>query len=528
MSAPILIHDFIFANAQRIPNHPAIYFKDATLTFSQLWSQIDCFAGIICGLGLAPSERVAIYLPKQFETVIGIFCVSAAGGTFVPINPLLKPNQVKYILQNCNVRILITSGERADQLGNILDECRDLNTLILTSDAKQLPTSITSKSVMWNDLLMTNNSAKPHRRIDTDMAAILYTSGSTGQPKGVILSHRNMVAAAISSAEFLGLTMEDKLLAVLPLSFDYGLSQLTTVFSVGGSVALINYLFPRDIIHSAVKYKITGISAVPPIWNQLATLDWPKETIKTLRYITSSGGASQRATLNKLQDKLSQTRIFLMYGLTEAFRSSFLSPEEINEKPGSVGKAVPNAELMIVREDGTECAPGEPGELVHRGSLVSLGYWNDPVTTKKRFRPAPNQPQGLPNPELAVWSGDQMHKDKDGYLYFESRSDEMIKTSGYRVSPTEIEEVVFASGLVTEAVVIGIPDIELGQLIVLIVHCIDAENTVEDTIRSYCRRMLPNYMVPSHIVLRDELPRNQNGKIDRSALTLEYKENFSA
>ncbi|MCB1689740.1 MAG: acyl-CoA ligase (AMP-forming), exosortase A system-associated [Halioglobus sp.] len=520
-----LLQDLVYSMAEANPQLPALLYKKETLSYKQLAGEVERFAHSICGLGLGLDERVAIYLPKQLEVVVGIFGAAAAGGVAVPINPMLKAQQVSHILRDCNVRVLITSPSRAKQLQEILPDCHDLNFLVLTGPAKEPPQVDGTRTLSWDELLSTP-AVKPPGRIDSDMAAILYTSGSTGSPKGVVLSHLNMVAAAESSADFLQLTERDRLLAVLPLSFDYGLTQLTTAYYVGASVVLMDYLLAKEVVAAVVKYGITGISAVPPIWNQLAVLDWPDDARKSMRYITTSGGAARRSTLDRLRSKLPDTVIFQMYGLTEAFRSSFLPPDEIDERPGSVGKALPNVELMIVREDGTRCAPDEPGELVHRGSLVARGYWNDPERTALRFRPAPGQPAGIPLPEIAVWSGDQMRMDADGYLYFESRRDEMIKTSGYRVSPTEVEEIIFASGLAAETVALGVAHPELGQAIILLVDPANEEVDVE-AVLNVCRKEMPSYMVPEYIELRSDLPKNPNGKIDRAQMTAQYKAHFS-
>ncbi len=521
-----LLHELVEFMARERPDSAALLHKDASLSFAELAAEVEAFASQLCGLGLAADDRVAVYLPKQFEAVIGFFGAATAGGVAVPINPMLKPAQVAHILRDCNVRFLITSGQRCKQLAEILGQCPDLNSVILTAGAEglELPDGLASHA--WDDLREVAPAPR-HPRIDADMASILYTSGSTGSPKGVVLSHANMVAAAESTADFLKLSSRDCLLAVLPLSFDYGLSQLTTAYYAGGSVALIDYLLPKEVISAVVKYGITGISAVPPIWNQLSVLEWPQEAAASMRYLTTSGGAAQRSTLQRLRASLPDTDIFQMYGLTEAFRSAYLPPAEIDSRPGSVGKALPNVELMVVREDGTRCAPNEPGELVHRGSLVAQGYWNDPERTAQRFRRAPGQPEGIPLPEMAVWSGDQMHMDADGYLYFESRRDEMIKTSGYRVSPTEVEEVVFSSGLVAEAVAIGVSHPELGQAIVLLAHPASDDGVAEADIKRYCQKELPTYMIPAHIEVNTDLPRNPNGKIDRATLRRDYAEFFT-
>ena len=301
------------------------------------------------------------------------------------------------------------------------------------------------------------------------MAAILYTSGSTGNPKGVVLSHRNLLAGADSVATYLENTAADRILAVLPLSFDAGLSQLTTAFSRGASCVLLDYLLPRDVIRAVARYGVTGLAGVPPLWNQLVQCEWPQEAARSLRYITNTGGKMPVATTRTLQRLLPDTRIFLMYGLTEAFRSTYLEPAELERRPESIGKAIPNAEILVVNGEGGLCGPGEPGELVHRGALVARGYWNDPEKTAERFRPCPGQDPALPLPEMAVWSGDQVVRDEEGFLYFVARKDDMIKTSGYRVSPSEVEEVAYASGMVAGAVALGLPHAMLGQAILLLV-----------------------------------------------------------
>ena len=528
---PDLIHQFIARSALATPDAPALLFKDQRFSYAQLQQQVETTAHGLLGLGIGPGERVAVYLPKQPETVFGIFGTAAAGACFVPINPLLKPRQLAHILPHCNVRVLLTSTTRLELLADVVRDCPDLHTIIVVEDhvpisLRDLPQKLVSYGEFCGSA---SSSARPHRRIDTDMTAILYTSGSTGNPKGVVLSHRNMVAGACSVASYLGNVSDDRILAVLPLSFDAGLSQLTTAFSVGAAVALMDYLLPRDVIRAVTRFGITGLAAVPPLWNQLKDQEWPAEAIQSLRYITNTGGAMPVPTTHALQKTLPHTLIFLMYGLTESFRSTYLPPDQVAVRPDSMGRAIPNAEILVINEDGRECAPHEPGELVHRGALVTLGYWNDPEKTAERFKPCPGQPPEIPNTELAVWSGDQVMKDEEGYLYFISRKDEMIKTSGYRVSPTEVEESAYASGLVAAAAALGLPHSGLGQAILLIVTPgVEAppNQDLEEAVMSHCRRELPSFMVPSIIIARSTLPHNQNGKIDRRVLQEEYRDTF--
>ncbi|MGC2456583.1 MAG: acyl-CoA ligase (AMP-forming), exosortase A system-associated [Gallionellaceae bacterium] len=520
-----LVHELIDLSVQQAPAAVALREGIHEATYGVLASEIAQAANLFLGLGLDRRDRVAVYMEKRIDTVVAMLGAAAAGGVFVPVNPLLKPEQVAHILKDCNVRILVTTPERLELLRPVLTGCHDLRSVVLVSD--QVTQQIDSLScVSWAER---SHAAlrTPHRTIDSDMAAILYTSGSTGKPKGVVLSHRNLVAGADSVSQYLENRPDDRILSVLPLSFDYGLNQVTTAFRVGACAVLMNYLFPRDVIRMVAREKITGLAAVPPLWVQLVQLDWPNDVDEHLRYITNSGGVMPTSTLAALRSKLPKTKPYLMYGLTEAFRSTYLPPDEAGRRPDSMGKAIPNAEIMVVREDGTLCAPGEPGELVHRGVHVALGYWNDAEKTAERFKLAPGQPAGLPIDEMAVWSGDTVKMDEEGFLYFIGRRDEMIKTSGYRVSPTEVEEVIYTTELVTEVAAVGVAHPVLGQAVVLVIYMDDKDESASEKIMAECKRQLPAFMVPAQIVRRDEpLPRNPNGKIDRKKLAGELAEMF--
>lgn len=521
----MLIHELIQHRAGVAPQHIALRDGVSEIAYAALETEVRCAANLFLGLGLDRNDRVAVYMDKRIDTVVALFGAAAAGGVFVPVNPLLKPEQVKHILRDCNVRILVTSAERLELLRPALSTCHDLHTVVVVSEQPQ-PQSDGMLVVSWEERLGAKQAA-PHRAINSDMAAILYTSGSTGKPKGVVLSHRNLIAGAESVSQYLENRPEDRILSVLPLSFDYGLSQLTTAFHVGACVVLLNYLFPRDVLNAVLRGKITGLAAVPPLWVQLAQLDWPAGTDEHLRYITSSGSAMPTPTLAALRAKLPKTLPYLMYGLTEAFRSTYLPPSEVDRRPDSIGKAIPNAEIMVVREDGLPCTPGEPGELVHRGVHVALGYWNDPEKTSERYKSAPWQPAGLPIPEMAVWSGDTVKMDDEGFLYYVGRRDDMIKTSGYRVSPTEVEEVIYDTGLVTEVAAVGVDHPVLGQAVALVVYMPDNDESISEKLMAECKRQLPSFMVPAHIVTRDEsLPRGPNGKIDRKKLAGDLAELF--
>lgn len=520
-----LLHHLVECAARLRADAPALRHKDKTVTYGALADQVGAAAAAMAGAGLARGERVAVFLDKRIEAVVGMFAAAAAGGVLVPVNPLLKPPQVAHILADCNVRILITSGERLAGLADALAGCPDLRLAVVTDTPARIPAGV--PVLDWAAFLNGPGGAA-HRVIDTDMAAIFYTSGSTGRPKGVVLSHRNLVAGARSVAGYLENRPDDRLLAVLPLSFDAGFSQLTTAFAAGASVVLLDYLLPQEVARVCARERITGITGVAPLWVQLSQVPWPKKAAESLRYFANTGGHLPRPVLTRLRAALPSAKPYLMYGLTEAFRSTYLDPSEVDRRPDSIGKSIPNAEILVVRPDGTPCAPGEEGELVHRGALVSLGYWNDPERTAERFRPAPGQPSGLPMPEIAVWSGDLVRTDEDGFLYFVGRRDEMIKTSGYRVSPTEVEDVLYGSGLVAEAAAVGVPHPTLGQAIVAVAAGAGGRPLDAGSLLERCRAELPAFMVPRRIVERASLPRSPNGKIDRKALAAELADSFAA
>ena len=525
-----LLNELISASAARDSGAVALKYGVDSLAYGDLKAAVDGVASGLMAVGLQRGERVAIYLEKRIETVVASFGAPAAGGVFVPLNPLLKAEQVGYILRDCNVRVLVTSPERLASLGDVLPQCRDLRHVVLTADGVAGVNALPSTPVTsWAELLRAPSRAG-HRVIDTDMAAILYTSGSTGRPKGVVLSHRNMVAGAKSVASYLGNHAGDILLAALPLSFDAGFSQLTTAFHVGARVVLLNYLMPRDVLKAIERERVTGLTAVPPLYIQLAQLEWPAAVSDSLRYFANTGGRMPRETLVLLRQRAPKAQPFLMYGLTEAFRSTYLPPEEVDRRPDSIGKAIPNAEILVLREDGSECVPEEPGELVHRGALVGLGYWNDAEKTAERYRVLPvgvgGREAGLQLPEVAVYSGDTVRRDAEGFLYFIGRRDEMMKTSGYRVSPTEVEEVLYATKLVGECAAFGVEHPTLGQAIqVIATPPANAAALDAAAVLTECRSRMPAYMVPAGIhAMQGPLPRNPNGKIDRKLLATQWQE----
>lgn len=483
--------------AQRWPERVALWQGSQHWTFAELERQVQAWAEWLQPQ-LDWDDRVALYASKSLDWVAAFFAVIRVGAVVIPINPQLKTAQVLAIVQDAQARLLLTQAQREQALaGRCPCPCLRLEP---PSPACQYRAAET--------------------RIDQDMAAILYTSGSTGQPKGVVLSQRNLLVGTESVAEYLQLTEADHLLALLPFSFDYGLNQLLTALWVGAQLTLMEYLLPGDVLKTLQRQQITGLAAVPPLWSQLARLDWPAGL--ALRYLTNSGGALVPALAQTLADKAPNARLFLMYGLTEAFRSTYLPPEQRAVRPTSIGKAIPNAEILLLNAAGERCQPHEVGELVHRGALVALGYWQAPELTAQRFRPLP-RPHGL-GTELAVFSGDQAYCDDEGYLYFVGRRDEQIKSSGYRISPTELEQVASQLPGVDEVVAFGVDDLELGQAIVL---CW-AGSADETALQAFLKAELPVFQWPRYWQQRAQLPRTPNNKFDRTRLKHEFQSGISA
>lgn len=515
------VHHLLAERALTHPDDEALTYKATTQTYSEAWAAAQAAAHQLREVGLRRGDRVAIYLEKRLETIAAIFGTSAAGGVFVPINHVLKPLQVGHIIADSGARVLVTSADRFGQLSESLAGSQ-VEQVIIVGDAA--PQASGDHGVYaWSTGEPAAEDHADCATIDLDPAAILYTSGSTGRPKGVVLSHRNLIVGAESVSTYLHNTSEDVILSVLPLSFDAGLSQVTTAFAVGAHCVLMNYLLPRDVPKMCEKHGVTGLTCVAPLWLQLAGVSWPDATARRLRYWANTGGRMPRTTLTRLRETFTDADPYLMYGLTEAFRSTYLDPSEVDRRPDSIGKAIPNAEILVLRPDGTPCDPGEEGELVHRGALVALGYWNDQERTAQRFRPVHHPGQEWRAPELAVWSGDTVVADDAGFLYFVGRTDDMIKTSGYRISPTELEEAVYGTGLVRDVVAVGVEDAALGQRIVFVVTPA-SEALEEGSLIAALRPILPAYMLPSKVEIRDDLPRSPNGKFDRTLIKSEVFE----
>lgn len=479
---------------------PALVLRGEVLTFENLRGRVARLAAWLRRAVPDKGARVASWMAKGELACLMPLAAARAGLAHVPVNPLLKRGQVAHILADSGARLLVATESRARSLGSgdIPPVCR-----------------VMGEQELLADLGGEGEALPPSDADPAALAAILYTSGSTGRPKGVMLSHANLWLGAVSVAHYLGMARDDVTLAVLPLSFDYGQNQLLSTWYAGGAVVPLDYLFARDVVKACARHGVTTLAAVPPLWLQLAELDWPDEAVAPLRRLTNSGGALSAELVRSLRAIFPSAELFAMYGLTEAFRSTFLDPALIDRHPTSMGRAIPFAEVLVINDAGDEAAPGEEGELVHCGPLVAQGYWHDAARTAQRFRPAPPHSR---YGGTAVWSGDRVKRDAQGLLYFVGRRDAMIKSQGNRISPQEIEEAALATGLVAEAVALGVADERMGQAVHLVVRAADEREFCEQALRKALASELPNFMQPQAIHLRKAMPINPNGKIDRAAL----------
>ncbi len=487
---------------------PALGLREGSLNHNQLRQRVALLSGWLAEMVPERGARVASWAAKSELTCLMPLAAARAGLVHVPINPLLKRAQAAHILADSGTRLLIGTGARLASLepGDLPPGCAALG------EAEALVAAEAAARALG-----------PSEDDPAELAAILYTSGSTGRPKGVMLSHANMWLGAVSVADYLGLAEDDVTLAVLPLSFDYGQNQLLSTWFAGGCVVPLDFLFPKDVAKACAKHGVTTLAAVPPLWVQLTEIEWPEDARAPLRRLTNSGGALTVELVRGLRSLFPQADLFPMYGLTEAFRSTYLDPALVDTHPTSMGKAIPFAEILVINDAGEVAADGEEGELVHCGPLVAQGYWQDPERTAERFRPAP---AASVYGGTAVWSGDRVRRDADGLLYFAGRRDAMIKSAGNRISPQEIEEAALATGLVAEAVALGVADPRLGQAVHLVVRG-GEDDALRAELSKRLKRDLPNFMQPQHIHWRAAMPLNPNGKIDRTALQAQLNEEFA-
>ncbi|RED15673.1 acyl-CoA ligase (AMP-forming), exosortase A system-associated [Parasphingopyxis lamellibrachiae] len=472
----------------------ALIDRQGELDFAGLEAAVGALAAWLMDQGLHRGDRVASWLNKTRLACLMPLATARAGLVHVPVNPLLKRAQVGHILADSGASLLIAGKAR---LGSLAEG--------------DLPSGC--PAVDENQASLEGSGLPPSNGDPDDLAAILYTSGSTGSPKGVMLSHANMWLGAVSVAHYLDIRPSDRTLCLLPFSFDYGQNQLLSSWFAGASAIPLDYLLARDVTKAVGRHDVTILAGVPPLWVQLTEIEWPAEIAGNLRVLTNSGGKMPVPLVSALRTAFPKAGLHSMYGLTEAFRSTTLDPALIDTMPESIGQAIPFAEIMVVTPEGTDAAPEQAGELVHAGPLVALGYWQDPERTALRFKPAPDFSH---YGGMAVWSGDTVMRDTEGYLRFVGRDDAMIKSAGNRISPSELEDAAIGSGLTAEACAFGVPDDRLGQAIMLVVRGEGGE--ADQALKRFLKAELPNFMQPREIIWQNELPRNPNEKLDRTEI----------
>jgi len=521
---PILVHDWLRRSARRFPDKIALVCGQERWTYGQLDRHTNHLAAVLLNAGLRRQDKVAILLDNSAETVISLYGTLKAGGVFVVLASSIKAAKLRYILENSDAGILITHTDKAKVVCDALSNWPKNRKVIWVGQKNAIPGELSRSSTSWDDLFSNigstaknfeeQNENKFPRCIDVDLATLIYTSGTTGEPKGVMSTHHNMVSAARSIIQYIDNVEDDVILDVLPLSFGYGLYQVLMAFMFGGTVVLEkSFVFIHNVLELIPQHKVTGFPLVPTIAAMLLRLqDIKKYDFSTVRYMTSAGAALPAEHIRKLRESFPSVMIFSMYGLTECIRVCYLPPEQLDQKPLSVGKAMPNCEVFVVDEHGNEVAPGQTGELIVRGSNVMQGYWKDPELTAKTYR------NGRYPSERLLYSGDHFRKDDQGFLYFLGRKDDMIKSKGERISARELENNICGMNGVLEVAVIGVPDEILGQAIKAFIVPIPEVNLDEKEVLRYCTENMETFMVPKFVEFMDSLPKTPNGKIDKRQL----------
>ncbi len=514
----MLVNQFLSRSVDLYPGKEALICPEGRYLYREIGERVKEFSDLLLNMNVNKSDRVMIFLENSLESVVAIFGILEVGGVFVVINPQMKSKKMEYIINDCGTKILITDRNHLEQIRDVLGNCNSLEHILLTDTDDEEIITINNRKIKIISFYTKKLSESRNQTlsiVEPDLASIIYTSGSTGFPKGVTLSHKNMASAADSIITYLENTPDDIIFNVLPLSFDYGLYQVLMAFKFGGTVILEkSFVFPHHVLQRIKEEKATGFPIVPAIANILLRLkDLKKYELSTLRYITNTAQKLPKKTIFSLMDAFPHVRIYSMYGLTECKRVTYLPPEKLKAKPESVGKAMPNTEAFIVDEQGNKITkPGVVGELVVQGPNVMVGYWNKPKETDEVIKPG-NNPS-----DRWLYSGDLFTMDEDGDLYFFGRKDDMIKTAGEKVSPKEIENVLYDIKDVLEAAVIGVPDEIIGQAIKAVVALKRGSNLTENEIILRCSKNLENFMVPKYVEIRQELPKTSTGKISKKDL----------
>ena len=502
------IPEFLCDIVERRPDKTAMVSAERSATFAQLYEEALATAECLRGIGVEPGDRVGICMEKTLDQVSVILGVLCANAVVVPILPRLKQSNIRHIIENSGMMALVTDSER---MGEVV-EFGDLTQLIIGHGQLEQD---------WPNLPYMRRFIRPQMffdRISNDNAAIIYSSGSTGRPKGILISHRNLADGADIVALYLGTNEDDRIACVLSFNFDYGLNQIWQTLRQGATLYLHNLALPNDLFALLAVEQITALPVMPVIitkmFDKRLKLATGQRDFSSLRYVCSTGGRLSDDMLRDLKTTFPDAKIYSMFGLTEAFRSTYLDPSKIDSHPTSIGKAIPDNQVFVLDENGDECPPNVVGELVHRGATVTKGYWRDPESTAKVFRSHPRFPG-----ETLVFSGDKVRKDEEGYLYFVARGDEMIKTKGFRVSPTEVEVEVVRHPEIVDAVAFAVPNIAIGEDVACAYTTVTRQPISEQILKQYLKANLPSHMVPAYLIHFDSFPITGNaGKLDRKSI----------
>jgi acyl-CoA synthetase (AMP-forming)/AMP-acid ligase II len=534
-----LAHELVDAAAAWAPSATALRHGAERISYAGLAGAIAAFAGALQTHGVAAGDRVAVRLPASTPAVAALLGASSAGCAFVPLDPLQSAAAGTAVLRDSGARVLVLDAAGLDLLGKHLCDCPALRAIVVHggvgSRAWPLPV------FAWESFLASAQAAQASPA-SSPLGALMYgpaPSLADGAPRALALSHRNLVAGAASTARCLGIKPGDRVLAALPFDGDYGLNLLLAALSVGATVVLDTVTAglplpgvlpdPAALARLLERGEITALAAAPATWNALAAHDLGRAA-DCLRYVACAGGGFEPHALALLRAALPRTRIHLLYDIGEACRSTSLLPAQMDERPGSIGRAMPYSDWQVVRADGRECAPGESGELVLRGALIPLGYWNDPATSSEQFRflpPAAGLPQRH-SEDCGYWPGVSARKDLDGYLYLADGRNDTITTGGYRVSGREVEKIVVGTGLVAEAAAVGVAHPVLGQVIAVLATARPGARLDSSILFGACRARLPHHMLPAMVdVRRAPLPRARDGQIDRALLAGELAPLFA-
>lgn len=501
-----VLYDLVETNLARRAEHPALVLEAERMTYADLDQRATAVAGWLEQAGVELGDRVGIHLRKGFEEAIVTLACARIGAVFVNVNYQWTATQLAHVAEDCDLRVLFTDHRKAAGL-----DSRERFRHVVVLGAEESAGNL----LAWQ-ALPTRGAPRGPKPGPDDLAALLYTSGSTGRPKGVMVTQRNVVDGARIVSGYVGNTPQDRILGLVPMSFDYGMNQLTSMLYVGGTLVLQPVVLPAEVVKTLVGERVTGLALVPPSWVQLVRyLEEARTSLPALRYVTNTGGRIPRPVLEAFPRVFPGVSVFLMYGLTEAFRSTFLPPELFQSKMGAIGRAIPDVEIFVVHPERGLCGPGEEGELIHRGALISRGYWGDPERTAQRIGRCEHLRHRIGD-ESVVFSGDLVHADEDGVIWFHGRRDEMIKCSGHRLSPTEVEEQFYAHGQVSDAVAFGVPDDDLGEVVHVAVSARPGRSVDVGDLGRFARQRMPHYMVPKRIhVWPGEMPRTATGKLDR-------------